>query len=49
VTLSLRELDFLKVVTGNANPVQMFITRRLRVRGDLMLASRMQRFFEIPR
>jgi putative sterol carrier protein len=48
VTLSLRQLDFLKLVTGNANPVQMFLTRRLRIRGDLMLASRMQRFFEVP-
>ena len=49
VTLSLKELDFLKLVTGNANPTQMFLTRRLRIRGDLMLAARMQRFFEIPR
>lgn len=48
VTLSLRQLDFLKLVTGNANPAQMFLTRRLRIRGDLMLAARMQRFFEIP-
>ena len=49
VTLSLRQLDFLKLVTGNANPTQMFLTRRLRIRGDLMLAARMQRFFKVPR
>jgi hypothetical protein len=27
----------------------MLLTRRLRIRGDLLFASRMQRFFTIPR
>jgi putative sterol carrier protein len=41
-------LGFLKLVTGAANPVQMFMTGGLRIRGDLVLAARMQGLFEVP-
>jgi len=47
-TISLSALTFIKLVTGNANPVELFLTRRLRVRGDLVFAARMQSFFTIP-
>jgi predicted lipid carrier protein YhbT len=49
VTLQLSALDFLKIGTGNANPVRLFLRRRLRVRGDLRFAARMQSFFAVPR
>jgi predicted lipid carrier protein YhbT len=48
VTLTVGALDFLKIVTGNANPAQMFLSRRLKVRGDLVYAARLQRFFTVP-
>ncbi|MDQ6914909.1 MAG: SCP2 sterol-binding domain-containing protein [Actinomycetota bacterium] len=48
VTFRVRPVDFLKLVTGNASGPQMFITGRLRIEGDLMLAARVQGFFEIP-
>jgi putative sterol carrier protein len=49
VTLTMDALTFLQVVTGNANPVELFIRRKLRVKGDLMFAARMERLFRIPR
>jgi predicted lipid carrier protein YhbT len=48
VTLELDALDFLKLVTGNANPVRLALTGRLKIRGDLLFAPRIQRCFEIP-
>jgi predicted lipid carrier protein YhbT len=49
LTIQVSALDFLKVGTGNANPVRLFLRRRLRVRGDLRLAARMQALFAVPR
>jgi putative sterol carrier protein len=48
VTLELGALEFLKLVTGNANPVAMFMTGKLKIRGDLLFAARVQGFFSIP-
>ena len=41
-------LGFVKLVTGTANPIQMFMTGRIKVRGDLVLAARLQSLFTIP-
>jgi SCP-2 sterol transfer family protein len=49
VTFELAALDFLKLVTGNANPLKLALTGKLKVRGDLLFAPRVQRFFEVPR
>jgi hypothetical protein len=48
VTLELEALDFLKLVTGNANPVRLTLIGRLKIRGDLLFAPRIQRCFEVP-
>jgi putative sterol carrier protein len=48
-TISLSALSFIKLVTGNANPVELYLTRRLRIRGDRVFAAQMQAFFKIPR
>jgi predicted lipid carrier protein YhbT len=48
VTLELGALEFLKLVTGNANPVAMFMAGKLKIRGDLLFAARVQGFFSIP-
>jgi hypothetical protein len=48
VTLELGALEFLKLVTGNANPVAMVMTGKLKIRGDLLFAARVQGFFSIP-
>lgn len=49
VTFRIAPVHFLKLVTGNASGPQMFITGRLKIEGDLLLAARVQGFFAIPR
>ena len=48
VTLKLGPVDFLKLVTGNAQGPLLFMTGRLRIDGDLMLSARLTGLFEIP-
>ncbi len=48
LTLELDAVDFLRLVTGSGNPAAMFITGRLKVRGDGDLAMNVASFFRIP-
>ena len=48
VTLKIRPVDFLKLVTNNANGPMLFLRGRLKIDGDLMLASRLTGLFTIP-
>jgi putative sterol carrier protein len=49
VTLTMGDAEFLKLVSGNASPVTMFMTRRLRLAGDVGLAAGLTRYFDIPK
>lgn len=49
VTLAMGDAEFLKLVSGNASPVTMFLTRKLKVAGDVGLASGLTRYFDIPK
>jgi putative sterol carrier protein len=49
VTLTIGPVEFVKLITGNANGPMMFTFGKLKVRGDLLLAARIQSFFEVPR
>jgi hypothetical protein len=49
VTFTVGPLDFLRLATGAADPRRLLMTRRLRIRGDLIWAARMPRFFRTPR
>jgi putative sterol carrier protein len=49
VTLTIGPVEFLKLITGNASGPAMFAFGKLKVRGDLLLAARIQSFFEVPR
>jgi putative sterol carrier protein len=40
---------FLRLVTGQASPMQLYMTGQLRVQGDVMGAARLQTLFRIPR
>jgi putative sterol carrier protein len=42
-------VDFIKVVSGNGNPVMMFMTGKLKAKGDLGLAANIQNLFAIPK
>lgn len=49
LALTLGQADFLKVVSGNANPVMMFMTGKLKAKGDLGLAAKIADLFDIPK
>jgi predicted lipid carrier protein YhbT len=49
VSLMLDDAAFLKLVSGNGSPVSMFITRKLKVVGDISLATRLPSLFDIPK
>jgi putative sterol carrier protein len=40
--------DFLRLVTGNSNPVMGFITGKLKIKGDLAFAAQIPTLFRIP-
>lgn len=41
--------DFVKVVSGNGNPVMMFMGGKLKAKGDLGLAANIQHIFDVPK
>lgn len=49
VALTLGPANFLKVVSGNGNPVMMFMTGKLKAKGDLGLAANIANLFNIPK
>jgi putative sterol carrier protein len=48
VTIVVDAADFLKLVTGNLNPLTAFLRGRLKVKGDLVLAAQLPGLFAIP-
>jgi putative sterol carrier protein len=49
VTLAMADAEFLKLVSGNGNPVTMFVLRKIKISGDLGLAAGLTRLFDIPK
>jgi putative sterol carrier protein len=49
LTLRVKPVDFLKIITNNANPTMLFFRGRLKVQGDLPLAARLAQLFSIPK
>ena len=49
LALTLGAVDFLKVVSGNGNPVMLFMTGKLKAKGDLGLAANIANLFDIPK
>jgi putative sterol carrier protein len=49
LTLTLGPVDFLKMVTGNANAKLLFLRGRMKARGDLGLTTRFPSLFDTPR
>jgi SCP-2 sterol transfer family len=48
VVYELGGVDFLRLTTGQLDGPQLFVTGRLRISGDLMLAARMPAMFRPP-
>ncbi|MCQ4210598.1 SCP2 sterol-binding domain-containing protein [Streptomyces longispororuber] len=49
VTLVMGDAEFLKLVSGNSSPVTMFMMRKVKIAGDVALASGLTRYFDIPK
>jgi putative sterol carrier protein len=49
LALTLSAVDFLKMVSGNGNPVMMFMTGKLKAKGDLGLAAKIADLFDMPK
>ncbi|MFV2018586.1 SCP2 sterol-binding domain-containing protein [Micromonospora sp. LOL_023] len=49
LSLTLGPVDFLKIVSGGANPMMMFMTGKLKAKGDLGLAAQIANLFDIPK
>jgi hypothetical protein len=49
LTLSMGIVEFIRLVSGNANAPMMFLTGKLKIRGDLPFAVNMLGFFDIPK
>ena len=49
LTLSMGAVEFLKVISGAGNPMMMFMTGKVKAKGDLGLAASIANLFAIPK
>jgi len=49
LALTMGPVDFLKIASGNGNPVMMFMTGKLKAKGDLGLAASIANLFDLPK
>ncbi len=48
-TVTVDAVEFLKLVSGNASGVALFMTRKLKLAGDLGLGANLTNLFDIPK
>lgn len=48
LTFTMGGVEFLKLVTNNANGPELFMSGKLKIEGDLIFATQVQTFFKIP-
>ena len=49
LAMTMDPVTFLKVVSGDGNPMMMFMTGKIKAKGDLGLAAQIAKLFDIPR
>ncbi|WP_432833344.1 SCP2 sterol-binding domain-containing protein [Dactylosporangium sp. CA-092794] len=49
LSITVGPVDFLKVISGQGNPMMMFMTGKLKAKGDLGLAANIANLFDIPK
>lgn len=49
LTISLGAVEFLKLVSGAGNPMMMFMSGKLKAKGDLGLAANISNLFDLPK
>lgn len=48
LTISLDAAEFLRLATGNSNPMQAYLKGRIKLAGDIMVAAKLLQLFRIP-
>jgi putative sterol carrier protein len=48
LTITLDAAEFVRLATGNSDPVKAYLSGKVTLRGDIMLAARLQTLFRIP-
>ena len=49
LAMTMDPVTFLKVVSGDGNPMMMFVTGKIKAKGDLGLAANVAKLFDIPK
>lgn len=49
VSIMTAPAEFARLITATGNPVMMFMTGKVKARGDLSLATALQTWFDLPR
>lgn len=49
ITLQLKLTDFVRLILGLADGTQLFMSGKLKLKGDMMFAMQMQKFFDQPK
>ena len=49
LTVTTGGVDFLQLIAGSANPMMMFMTGKLKAKGDLGLAANLANLFDLPK
>ena len=49
LSMTMDPVTFLKVVSGDGNPMMMFMTGKIKAKGDLALAANVAKLFDIPK
>jgi putative sterol carrier protein len=49
LTVNVGGYEFLQLITGNANPMMLFMTGKLKAKGDLGLAANLANLFDLPK
>ncbi|MEV6342184.1 SCP2 sterol-binding domain-containing protein [Actinoplanes sp. NPDC051851] len=49
LAMTMEALTFLKVVAGDGNPMMLFMTGKIKAKGDLSLAASIAKLFDIPK
>jgi putative sterol carrier protein len=49
LTVTIGGVDFLQLISGSANPMMMFMTGKLKAKGDLGLAANLANLFDLPK
>ena len=49
LAMTLDPVTFFKVISGDGNPMMMFMTGKIKAKGDLGLAAQVAKLFDIPK